>query len=347
MTLRQNAQEPAARSQVFTFMPFTLSREDMDPADAGLIYVCSSEPGWTRRSHGKGFTYLDEDGETLTGERRARAEALVLPPAWTDVWICKLPKGHLQATGKDEAGRTQYRYHETWRTHCEQVKFSDMLSFGRALPRIRKCVKAVLDDPEDHVELATAAIVRLLDKGAIRIGSERHAKNGTFGAATLYKRHVRQTDEDTLRLRFKGKGGKEQEVSICDESLAHAVGELQCLPGQSLFDTPDGHVGSRQVNRFIRWAGDGAFTAKDFRTWGGSVAAVEALHKGADSIKAISEAAAERLGNTPTIARNSYIHPRLVEMARNGEKPEREAGPVRLRKNERRLFAVLEDAVID
>ncbi|PHR78112.1 hypothetical protein [Henriciella sp.] len=323
-------------------MAFSLVREDLDPADAGLVYVCSSEPGWTRRPHGRGFTYLNEEGDVLKGDDRARAEALVLPPAWADVWICTLPKGHLQATGRDEAGRTQYRYHEAWRAHCEEVKFSDMLAFGRALPRIRKRVKTVLEDPENHVDLATAAIVRLLDKGAIRVGSERHARNGTFGAATLYKRHVRQTDEDTIRLRFKGKGGKDQEVSICDESLAHAVGELQCLPGQSLFDTPDGHVGSSRVNRFIREAGDGGFTAKDFRTWAGSVAAVEALCKGASSIKDISEAAAERLGNTPTIARNSYIHPRLVEMARHGEVPEKEAGPVRLRKDERRLFAVLE-----
>ena len=221
-------------------MAFSLVREDLDPADAGLVYVCSSEPGWTRRPHGRGFTYLNEEGDVLKGDDRARAEALVLPPAWADVWICTLPKGHLQATGRDEAGRTQYRYHEAWRAHCEEVKFSDMLAFGRALPRIRKRVKTVLEDPENHVDLATAAIVRLLDKGAIRVGSERHARNGTFGAATLYKRHVRQTDEDTIRLRFKGKGGKDQEVSICDESLAHAVGELQCLPGQSLFDTPDG-----------------------------------------------------------------------------------------------------------
>lgn len=308
-------------------MAFSLARESLDPAELGLVYVCSAEPGWTRLPHGKGFTYRDEKGEVLQGDKRARAEALVLPPAWSDVWICRLAKGHLQATGVDEAGRTQYRYHEDWRAHCEEVKFSDMLAFGQALPRIRKRVKAVLDDPQDHIELATAAIVRLLDKGAIRIGSERH---------------VRQTDEDTIRLKFRGKGGKEQEVSICDESLAHAVSELQCLPGQGLFQTPDGHVGSRQVNRFIKEVGGGAFTAKDFRTWAGSVAAVEALRKGADSIKAISEAAAERLGNTPTIARNSYIHPRLVEMARDGRKPDRESGPVRLRKDERRLFAVLE-----
>ena len=327
---------------VVIIMAFSLARETLDPADLGLVYVCSSEPGWTRQPHGKGFTYRDEHGDVLQGINRARAEALVLPPAWDAVWICRLAEGHLQATGVDEAGRTQYRYHEDWRAHCEQVKFSDMLAFGQALPRIRKTVKAVLDDPEDHIQLATAAIVRLLDKGAIRIGSERHAKGGTFGAATLYKRHVRQTDEDTIRLKFKGKGGKQQEISICDESLAHAVGELQCLPGQSLFHTPDGHVGSRQVNRFIKEAGDGAFTAKDFRTWAGSVAAVEALRKGADSIKAISEAAAERLGNTPTIARNSYIHPKLVEMARDGRTPDRESGPVRLRKDERRLFAALE-----
>lgn len=323
-------------------MAFSLARTDLDPADAGLVYVCSSEPGWTRRPYGKGFTYLDEHGETLRGPDRSRAEGLVLPPAWQDVWICRTEQGHLQATGVDEAGRTQYRYHPDWRAHCEQVKFADMLAFGKALPRIRNRVARVLDDPGDHVDLATAAIVHLLDKGAIRIGSERHAKNGAFGAATLYKHHVRKTDDDTIRLSFKGKGGKQQDISICDESLAHAVSDLQCLPGQALFDTPDGHVGSRQVNRFIHNAAGGAFTAKDFRTWAGSVAAVEALCKGAESIKAISEAAAERLGNTPTIARNSYIHPKLVEMARDGVKPVREAGPVRLRKDERRLFAVLE-----
>ncbi len=343
MTLRELTREPAALECGLSSMAFSLARTNLDPADAGLIYVCSSEPGWTRKPHGRGFTYLDEKGEVLRGARRERAEALVLPPAWDDVWICCVPEGHLQATGVDEAGRTQYRYHPDWRAHCEQVKFADMLAFGEALPRIRRRVREVLEHPEDHVDLATAAIVRLLDKGAIRIGSERHARNGAFGAATLYKRHVRQTDEDTIRLRFKGKGGKPQEVSICDETLASAVSDLQCLPGQSLFHTPDGHVGSRGVNRFLREAGDGAFTAKDFRTWAGSVAAVQALRKGADSIKDISEAAATRLGNTPTIARNSYIHPKLVEMAREGEVPDREAGPTRLKKDERRLFAVLEN----
>ena len=323
-------------------MPFSLARTDLDPADAGLIYVHSSEPGWTRRPQGRGFTYLDEKGEVLRGPKRERAEGLVLPPAWRDVWICRQATGHLQATGVDEAGRTQYRYHPDWRAHCEQVKFSDMLAFGTALPRIRARVKDVLTHPDSHLDLATAAIVRLLDKGAIRIGNDRYVGSGAFGAATLYKRHVRQTSEDTIRLRFKGKGGKAQEVSICDETLARAVADLQCLPGQSLFATPDGQVGSGRVNRFIREAGDGAFTAKDFRTWAGSVAAIEALRKGAGSIKGISEAAAERLGNTPTIARNSYIHPRVVEMARDGERPEALSGPVRLRKDERRLFAVLE-----
>lgn len=325
-------------------MAFTLARLDLDPTNVGLVYVSASEPGWTRKPHGRGFTYMDERGKTLRGEKRSRAEALVLPPAWQDVWICKLANGHLQATGRDEAGRTQYRYHADWRAHCEHVKFSDMLAFGEALPRLRAQVKRVLDDPEDLIALATAAIVRMLDKGAIRVGSQRHAANGTFGASTLYKRHVRQTAEDTLRLKFKGKGGRQQEVSICDESLARAVAELQCLPGQALFGTPDGQVGSRQVNRFIQEASGGAFTAKDFRTWGGSVAAVEALRKGADSIKAISEAAAAHLGNTPTIARNSYIHPQLIEMARDKQKPEELSGPMRLKKDERRLFAVLESA---
>ncbi|WP_084419365.1 DNA topoisomerase IB [Henriciella litoralis] len=325
-------------------MPFSLARDDMKPADAGLIYVECSGRGWTRKPYGNGFTYQDADGNTLTGEARERAEALVLPPAWTDVWICEKPDGHLQATGVDEAGRTQYRYHPDWRLHCEQVKFSDMKSFGEALPRLRKHVREVLDNPQDHAELATAAIVRILDKGALRIGSERYAETGAFGASTLYKRHVRQTGDDTVRLKFKGKGGKQQEISICDASLVAAVSELQCLKGQSLFNTPDGHVGSTQVNRFIQRVADGGFTAKDFRTWGGSVAAIKALRKGADSIKAVSEAAADHLGNTPTIARNSYIHPRVIEMARDGETPDAEAGPVRLRKDERRLFAVLEAA---
>ncbi|MGB3626379.1 MAG: hypothetical protein WA989_11135 [Henriciella sp.] len=325
-------------------MAFSLARTDLDPRDAGLVYVDAGEPGWTRKPHGKGFTYQDQTGRTLEGEQRARAEDLVLPPAWKDIWICPKPNGHLQATGVDEAGRTQYRYHPDWRAHCEQVKFADMVYFGQALPRIRKRVRDTLHAPQDHVDLAVAAIVRLLDKGAIRIGSEKSRADGAFGATTLYKRHVRQTDEDTVRLRFKGKGGKPQDISICDEGLSQAVEALQCLPGQSLFHTPDGKVCSARVNRFIQDTADGAFTAKDFRTWGGSVAAVKALRKGADSIKAVSEAAADRLGNTPTIARNSYIHPRIIEMAREGHDPDEEAGPLRLRKNERRLFAILERA---
>lgn len=323
-------------------MPFSLARTDLDPADAGLVYVDTGEPGWTRLRCGKGFTYQDEAGRTLGGEQRARAEGLVLPPAWEDIWICPNPRGHLQATGVDEAGRTQYRYHPDWRAHCEQVKFSDMIHFGEALPRLRKRVRETLANPNDHVDLAVAAIVRLLDKGAIRIGSEKSRVQGAFGATTLYKRHVRQTDEDTIRLRFKGKGGKAQDISICDDGLSRAVEALQCLPGQSLFDTPDGKVCSSRVNRFIQETADGAFTAKDFRTWGGSVAAITALRKGADSIKAVSEAAATRLGNTPTIARNSYIHPRVIEMAREGADPDELSGPTRLRKDERRLYAVLQ-----
>ncbi|MEQ9315025.1 MAG: hypothetical protein RLN72_04180, partial [Henriciella sp.] len=177
-------------------MAFSLARSDLDPKDAGLVYVDAGEPGWTRRPRGKGFTYQDETGRTLEGEQRARAEALVLPPAWTDVWICTKPNGHLQATGVDEAGRTQYRYHPDWRAHCEQVKFTDMLYFGQALPRIRRRVHRTLNAPGDHVDLAVAAIVRLLDKGAIRIGSERSRAHGTFGATTLYKRHVRQNERD-------------------------------------------------------------------------------------------------------------------------------------------------------
>ncbi len=342
MTRRKLSQEPAAISRSLTCMAFSLARTDIDPADAGLVYVDCASKGWTRRPHGKGFTYVDHEGHPLDENKKDRARALVLPPAWTDVWICPDPKGHLQATGVDEAGRTQYRYHPDWRAHCEKVKFDDMLAFGKALPRIRRKVRAILEAPADQVDLATAAIVRLLDRGALRVGSKRHAQSGAFGASTLFKRHVKTTDEDTIRLRFVGKGGKKQDISICDDSLAQAVAALQCLPGQGLFDTPDGHVSSSRVNHFIREAGDGAFTAKDFRTWAGSVEAVRALSRGADSIKAISEAAAARLGNTPTIARNSYIHPRIVEMARDGETPTREAGPTRLRKNERRLFAILE-----
>ncbi|WP_370372246.1 DNA topoisomerase IB [Henriciella pelagia] len=325
-------------------MAFSLARTEIDPSDAGLTYVdtgSTGSTGWTRRPCGKGFTYLNERGDTLEGEQRARAEALVLPPAWKDVWICPDPRGHLQATGVDEAGRTQYRYHPDWRAHCEQAKFADMMYFGEALPRLRRRVRDTLNQPKDHVDLAIAAIIRLLDKGAIRIGSERSREGGAFGATTLYKRHVRQTDADTIRLKFKGKGGKQQDISICDDGLSRAVAALQSLPGQSLFDTPDGKVCSSQVNHFIQETSDGAFTAKDFRTWGGSVAATRALRKGADSIKAVSEAAADRLGNTPSIARNSYIHPRIIEMARDGRQPDMEDGPVRLLKDERRLFAVL------
>jgi len=250
---------------------------------AGLRYVADDRPGIRRRRRGSGFSYLNPGGRPLRdrGERR-RIEALAIPPAWTDVWICPLANGHLQATGRDARGRKQYRYHPDWRAVRDETKFGRMIAFGEALPRLRAHVESDLARPGLPREKVLAAVVRLLETTLIRVGNEEYARdNGSFGLTTLRSRHVAVSGA-TLRFRFRGKSGKEASVSIADRRLARVVRACRELPGQELFQYLDESgerqvVGSADVNDYLRAAAGEDFTAKDFRTWGGTVLALSAL----------------------------------------------------------------------
>ena len=288
-----------------------------------MHYVHADQPGISRKALKRGWAYYDEHGNRITErEEIDRLNAIALPPAYRDAWFSPSPDAHLLATGRDARGRKQYRYHPQYRSRKERQKYANCLCFGQALPALRKRVAKDLRQRKLTMERAVAALVRLLDCGHIRIGNEHYAKsNGSYGACTLLMRHVDHRGAG-LRIRYRGKGGKEQELEIDDRSLARFVRDMQDLPGQRLFQflDPDGNlqtVGSADVNDYIRAAMGDAFTAKDFRTWGASVAAFEALvdTDGELSPQAIAEIVAGCLGNTPIIARKSYIHPKLLEFA--------------------------------
>lgn len=290
---------------------------------AGLVYVSDDMPGYSRRRAGSGWAFYDPKGRL---ERdavvRRRLQALAVPPAWRDVWYCSSPQGHLQSTGRDAKGRKQYRYHPDWRTHADAVKFERMPWLGAELPRLRQRIEADLAAEEERTRVL-AAVVSLLDHGAIRIGGE---SSDAFGAATLRKRHV-EAGTKHLRLHFTGKGGKQQDVALTHPRLARIVRRLTTLPGQRLFQyrraggqlSP---VQSSDVNDYLRQIAGSYLTAKEFRTWGGSTAAVEGLlEEEPPSVKAVLARAAQRLGNTPAIARKSYVAPMLVEMAKQRQRP--------------------------
>ena len=251
--------------------------------EAGLRYSTDSRPGWTRHRAGRGFSYRDTDGSTIRdAETIARIRALAIPPAWTDVWICPWPNGHLQATGRDARGRKQYRYHARWRARRDTDKFDRMLAFAKALPRIRKRCDADLARRGLPREKVLAAVVRLLELTLIRVGNDEYARlNRSFGLTTLRDRHVR-VERSAIRFRFRGKSGKQHEVGLRDRRLARVVRTCQELPGQELFQYVDEDglvrdVTSDDVNDYLRQVGGGAFTAKDFRTWAGTVLAYRAL----------------------------------------------------------------------
>lgn len=310
----------------------------MDPAesadDAGLSYVTDADPDITRRRAGRGFVYLEPDGGRV--KDRARLDwirSLAIPPAWTDVWICTSRRGHLQATGRDARGRKQYRYHPDWHAQRDSVKYDRMIAFGEALPRIRRRVSGDLRRAGLPRERVLAAVVRLLEKTGVRVGNEEYARdNKSFGLTTLRGRHAR-VGSKRIRFRFRGKGGKAGEVEVSDASLARIVGRCQDLPGQELFAYVDEagevrSIGSGDVNDYIREISGQDFTAKDFRTWAGTVLAARALAEveqsdtpaGArrDVVRAI-ERVAEWLGNTPAVSRKSYVHPILIEAYLDGE----------------------------
>ena len=296
--------------------------------EAGLRYASDDRPGIARRRSGRGFSYRRPDGTTIRDrDTLARIKALAIPPAWTDVWICPHPNGHLQASGRDARGRKQYRYHQRWSEHRGEDKFERMLAFAEALPRIRARCNEDLERRGVPREKVLAAVVRLLELTLIRVGNDEYARlNRSFGLTTLRDRHAK-VDGTSIRFRFRGKSGKQHEVDLRDRRLAAVVRRCQELPGQELFQYVDEEgevrdVSSDDVNDYVREASGDRFTAKDFRTWAGTVLAYRALAalQPVDGERAARMAVveamrttAEQLGNTPAVARGSYVHPAVLD----------------------------------
>ncbi|WP_296001395.1 DNA topoisomerase IB [Rugamonas sp.] len=295
---------------------------------AGLRYVDDAMPGIARKGGVQRFRYVDADGAAVRDAAvLKRIAALVIPPAWTDVWICAHERGHLQATGRDARGRKQYRYHPRWREQRDEAKYERMLSFGKALPAIRRQVDAALGLHGLPREKVLATIVYLLEATMMRIGNEEYARdNHSFGLTTLRDRHVR-VDGSAVQFRFRGKSGVHHEVEVHDRRLARIIARTRDLPGQELFQYVDDDgqphtVGSADVNDYLRAITGEEYTAKDFRTWSGTVLAAAALQEfekfdtaaqARKNIVRAIEAVAKKLGNTPTICRKCYVHPAVID----------------------------------
>ena len=294
---------------------------------AGLRYVHDHAPGITRLGHPGDFHYTDAEGHPVHEDATLeRIRKLAIPPAWTDVWICRHPNGHLQATGRDARGRKQYRYHPRWRQTRDEAKYGRLLAFGRALPGIRRQVDAALRLPGLPREKMLATIVFLLQATMMRIGNEEYAReNQSFGLTTLRDRHAR-IDGSEVQFRFRGKSGVQQAVKLHDRRLARIIRQTRELPGQELFqyvgDDGQPHtIDSQDVNDYLQAISGADYTAKDFRTWSGTVLAALALreYEQFDSeaqakrnvVQAI-ESVAKKLGNTPTICRKCYVHPEVI-----------------------------------
>lgn len=287
-----------------------------------LRHSSDSEPGYTRQRKGRYWAYFDGEKRVTDRDTIDRLNAIALPPAYKDAWFCKDPDGHLQATGIDDRGRKQYRYHPDFRAKAEASKFAGLADFGKALPKIRRQVDKDLKKRALSKEKVVAAVIRLLDEEYLRVGNQEYAKdNKSFGATTLLSRQVHD-DGRKVKMRFNGKSGVAHEVTITDRTLRRVVRQLQELPGQPLFQYMNGdgnphHVTSSDVNDFIRQATDGEFTAKHFRTWGASVIAFEKLMDLEDakriSVNTMIEPVAEALGNTVAMSRKAYVHPALID----------------------------------
>ena len=300
---------------------------------AGLRYVDDSSPGIRRRRAGRGFRYLDADDKPVGDESTIeRINALAIPPAWSDVWICPRPNGHIQATGRDVRGRKQYRYHDRWREVRDAAKYERMLGFGAALPRIREQIDSDLRRKGLVREKVVAAVVALLDQTLIRVGNQEYARdNQSFGLTTMRDRHVK-IEGGTIHFEFRGKSGKDHSVDLSDRRLARVVKRCQEIPGYDLFqyfdDDGERHtVESGDVNSYLQEVSGAEYTAKDFRTWAGTVTALLALEQegpfGSQTearrklSRAIEQVAAQ-LGNTPAVSRSSYIHPAVLELYLRG-----------------------------
>ena len=287
-----------------------------------LIYVDDSQPGITRKGAGKGWAYYKPCGTLISdAAEKKRLNAIALPPAYVDAWFCLDCNGHILATGMDAKGRKQYRYHPDFRAWRESEKFDRCLAFGKALPALREKVIKDMRSPKLGRDRAVAALVKLLDLGAIRVGNTQYAKaNKSYGATTLQQRHAQVTGR-TLRLRFVGKGGKERDIKLSDSSLARVVRLMQDLNGQELFawvgdNGEPQDVNSGHVNAYLREAMGENFSAKNFRTWHATVMAFRMLGEAEEklTIKAVLERVAQHLGNTPAVTRKSYIHPAVIDL---------------------------------
>lgn len=314
--------------------PVAVPDPEMSAKEAGLRYVHVDQPGITRHRAGKGFFYRNVNGERITDEKTlARIKALAVPPAWNHVWICPSPNGHIQATGRDARNRKQYRYHPRWREVRDETKYEHMIAFGKALPAIRQRLEADLRDQGLPREKILAAIVKLLETTLIRVGNDQYTReNKSFGLTTMRDRHV-DVSGSTIRFTFKGKSGVDHEVELQDRRLAAIVQRSQDLPGQELFQYLDDDgfrhtVSSDDVNAYLKEISGQDFTAKDFRTWAGTLLAAEALagfeafdtEAGAKKniVQAI-ESVAARLGNTATICRKCYVHPAVIDAYLEGD----------------------------
>ena len=330
-------------------------KKKIDPAtaasEAGLRYVHDHHPGLTRKKVGAGFHFFDAKKKRITDAKVvARVQGLGIPPAWTRVWICPLANGHLQATGRDVRGRKQYRYHPRWREVRDESKFDRMLAFARALPKVRAATERDLRRAGLPKEKVLATVVRLLETTLIRVGNEEYAReNDSYGLTTMRDEHV-DVKGARIRFHFRGKSGKEHEIEVHDRRLATIVHQCEDIPGHELFHYVDRKGGkkhlieSSDVNAYLREASGADFTAKDFRTWAGTVLAARTLEEKAAMLAAAEEEGLEalpkadkkraalpargplkkhvvdavklvagKLGNTPTVARKSYIHPIVIE----------------------------------
>ena len=338
---------------------------------AGLTYVTDAFAGITRRRAGTGWVYFAPNGVRIRDrDKRQRINSLAIPPAWTDVWICPDPAGHIQATARDARGRKQYRYHASYREACDRSKFKRMLEFSEVLPRLRERIERDLGAPDLSRRQILATVVRLLDRTLIRVGNDEYAReNQSFGLTTLRRRHVAVSGH-SLRFSFRGKSGVEHNVSLVDGRLARIVQRVQDLPGRELFQFIDANgrrqgVSSDDVNAYLREATGRDFSAKDFRTWGGTMRAALVLRdlgpastrREADRniLKALDEVA-ERLGNTRTVCRKYYVHPAILDAYLTGRivggladppsgRPARSLRGAALRRDELAVLQFLQDSL--
>ena len=322
-------------------------------------------PGFGRKRAGKKFVYIGERGQVVRDQNVIkRINSLAIPPAWTGVWICPLASGHLQATGRDARGRKQHRYHPRWREVRDDAKYARMMTFAKALPKIRARVAKDLRRPGLQRNKVLATVIKLLEVSLIRVGNEEYASdNGSYGLTTMQDRHAK-VNGTKVQFKFRGKSGKDHTIDVKSPHLAKIVKQCQDLPGQDLFQYIDGagkkqDVKSEDVNQYLREIVGGDYTAKDFRTWSGTVLAAMALSEvrkyetkaqAKKNIKRAIESVAEKLGNTPTICRKCYVHPAVIDSYLDGatlnvvrqRAGQLRAGGPKLRPEESSVLALLE-----